>query len=58
MGTLLAGLAASFVALVAFAVLLYGMPLSAALAAVAGSALMLAFLLGHLWARERREARG
>jgi multidrug transporter EmrE-like cation transporter len=57
-GTLLAGLAASFAALVAFAVLLYGMPLSAALATVTGSALVLATLLGHLWARERREARG
>jgi Flp pilus assembly protein TadB len=57
-GALLTGLAASFAALVAFAVLVHGMPLTVALGAVAGAVLMLAVLVGHLWARERREAGG
>ena len=58
MGRLLTALAASFAALIAFGVLVGGMPLGTALTAVSGSALMLAVLVGHLWARERREARG
>lgn len=58
MGRTLAALAVSLAVLVAFSVLVYGMPLTAALGALGGSAVMLAVLLGHLWARERREARG
>jgi hypothetical protein len=57
-GRLLIGLAASLAALVLFSVVVYGMPLEAALGPVAGSLVMIAVLLGHLWARERREARG
>lgn len=57
MGRLLAGLAGSLAALVAFSVLVYGMPLEGALGTVVGSAVMLVVLCGHLWARERREAR-
>jgi hypothetical protein len=54
----LTALAASFAALVAFAVVVRGMPLADALGAVLGGVAMVALLLGHLWARERREARG
>lgn len=58
MWRLLAGLAVFCAALIAFALLVYGLPLSAALGTVLGFALMLAVLLGHLWARERLDARG
>ena len=58
MGRLLTALAVSFAALVAFAVVVRGMPLADALGAVLGAVAMIAVLLAHLWARERREARG
>jgi hypothetical protein len=58
MGRLLIALGASLVALVLFSVLLYRIPLAAALVTVASSAVTIAVLVGHLWARERREARG
>ena len=58
MGRMLIGLAASLVALVLYAVVVWGAPLVVALGAVAGSMVMIAILVAHLWARERREAKG
>ena len=58
MGRMLIALGASLVALVLFSIVLYGIPLAAALVTVACSAVTIAVLIGHLWARERREARG
>lgn len=55
---MLIGLVASLAALALFSVVVYGMPLAAALVTVACSAVTIAVLVGHLWARERREARG
>jgi hypothetical protein len=55
---MLIGLGLTLAALMLFAVLVYDAPLLAALAAIGGSLLMMAILLAHLWARERREARG
>jgi hypothetical protein len=57
MGRLLAALAASMVVLVVFSVVVYGAPLAGALGGIGGSLVMIFVLLGHLWARERREAR-
>ena len=58
MGRLLLGLAVSLAALALFSSLSYGVPLVAGLGTIAGAAIMIGVLLGHLWARERREARG
>ena len=58
MGRMLVGLMASLGALAAFSVLLYGMPVVGAIGPIVGSLVMIGVLLGHLWARERREARG
>ena len=55
---MLIGLIASLLALALFSVVLYGVPLVAGLGTIAGAAIMIGVLLGHLWARERREARG
>ena len=57
LGRLLIALGASLVALVLFSVVLYGVPLAAALVTVACSAATIGALVAHLWARERREAR-
>ena len=58
MGRMLIGLVASLLALALFSVALYGVPVLAGLGTIAGAAIMIVVLLGHLWARERREARG
>jgi len=58
MGRLLAGFLFSLVALAAFSVLLYGAPIIGAIGPMVGSAILIAILLAHLWARERREAKG
>ena len=58
MGRLLIGLVASLAALIGFSVVVYGMPLAGAVGPLVGSFVMIAVLVGHLWARERREARG
>jgi hypothetical protein len=58
MGKLLIGLVASLLALALFSVAAYRLPIEAALGPIAGAAVMIAVLLAHLWARERREARG
>jgi hypothetical protein len=58
MGRLLVGLVASLAALALFSVVVYDMPLAGAIMPFAGSLILLSVLVGHLWARERREARG
>jgi hypothetical protein len=58
MGRLLIGLVVSLAVLALFSVVAYDMPLAGAIVPFAGSLILLAVLVGHLWARDRREARG
>jgi len=58
MGRLLAGLVLSLIALAAFSVILYDVPVIAGLGPIVGSAVTIAVLIGWLWARGRIEARG
>ncbi len=55
MGLLIA-LGASMVALAAFSMLVHDAPPLAALATIGSSLFMIVVWLGHLWARQRREA--
>jgi len=58
MGRLLVGFVASLAALALFSVVVYGMPIAGAIGPLVGSFILLGILVLHLWARERREAKG